>query len=190
MNRVAASSIWVLTGALWCSPTPAQPLPPELRLVLPVASLSGQTTMKYWGFDLYQATLWISPGFVETAYAQSTLALELTYLRDFRSADIAKRSIMEMRRQAPMTQEQEAAWEGQMQALFPDVKAGDRITGVNQPGSGALFWINGHRLGEVRDSAFAKQFFGIWLSPQTSEPQVRRALLAQAKPATSSSAAP
>jgi len=77
-----------------------------------------------------------------------------------------------------------------MRALFPDVKSGDRITGVNQPDTGAVFWINGRLLGEVRDPAFAKQFFGIWLSPQTSEPQLRRALLAHAKTSTPSSASP
>ena len=61
------------------------------------------------------------------------------------------------------------------------VKAGDRITGVYQPATGAVFWRNGSLLGEVRDPVFARQFFGIWLSPQTSEPQLRRALLASAK---------
>ena len=67
-----------------------------------------------------------------------------------------------------------------MRALFPDVKKGDRITGVHQSATGAVFWSNGRLLGEVRDPQFAKLFFGIWLSPQTSQPQLRRALLAQA----------
>ena len=103
-----------------------------------------------------------------------------TYLRDFTGADIAKRSLAEMRRQTPLTLAQESTWEHQMRALFPDVKAGDRITGLNQPATGAVFWRNGRLLGEVRDPVFARQFFGIWLSPQTSEPQLRRALLAPA----------
>jgi hypothetical protein len=74
-----------------------------------------------------------------------------------------------------------------MRALFPDVKAGDRITGVHLPGTGAQFWSNGRRLGEIRDSTFAKLFFGIWLAPQTSEPQLRQALLAKARPMTGGS---
>lgn len=190
MTCIASRTVWLLAASLYCCQVPAQSLPPELRPALPAASLSGQATMKYWGFAMYQATLWVAPGFVETAYAQSPLALELTYLRDFRGADIARRSIAEMRRQALMTQAQEVAWEGQMRALFPDVKAGDRITGVNQPASGVVFWSNGRLLGEVRDTAFATQFLGIWLSAQTSEPQLRRALLAQAKSARSANAAP
>jgi hypothetical protein len=95
-----------------------------------------------------------------------------------------------MRRQEAMTPAQALAWEGQMRALFPDVSTGDRITGVNQPGIGAVFWRNGQLLGEVRDVAFAQQFFGIWLSPQTSEPQLRRALLAQVSAAPAVRTAP
>lgn len=33
-------------------------------------------------------------------------------------------------------------------------------------------------VGEVADPEFARLFFGIWLSPNTSEPALRQALLA------------
>jgi hypothetical protein len=39
------------------------------------------------------------------------------------------------------------------------------------------FLLNGRPLGEVRDPDFARVFFGIWLSPRTSEPALREALL-------------
>lgn len=184
MKNIAACAILAGASCLFVLKTQAAPVPPELLAALPAASLSGQATMSFWGFDVYQATLWVAPGFVDSAYAQSTFALELAYLRDFKGADIAKRSLTEMRRQAPLDNAQQARWEGQMQALFPDVKAGDRITGVHQPGSGAAFWSNGRLLGEIRDTAFAKLFFGIWLSPQTSEPKMRQALLAQGRIST------
>jgi hypothetical protein len=165
-------------------------MPQELRDAVPEATLAGQARMTFWGFDVYRATLWVAPGFADASYAQSPFALELFYLRDFKGADIAKRSIAEMRRQTPMSPAQEAAWEGQMRALFPDVRTGDRIIGVNQPATGAVFWSNGRLLGEVRDAAFARQFFGIWLSAQTSEPELRRALLARATRAEPVTAAP
>ncbi len=182
MKNVAACALLAGAIGLFGIQTQAKSLPPELRNALPVATLAGQSTMTYWGFDVYQATLWVAPGFTESAFEQSGFVLDLAYLRDLKGADIARRSIEEMRRQAPMTAAQEAAWEGQMRALFPDVKKGDRITGVHQSGTGAVFWSNGRLLGEVRDPLFAKLFFGIWLSPQTSQPQLRRALLAQVAP--------
>jgi hypothetical protein len=178
----AAVGAALVAGALFCLQARATPVPQELRAALPTASLSGQAKMTFWGFDVYQATLWVAPGFVDSAYGQSAFALELAYLRDFKGADIARRSIAEMRRQAPLEAATQARWEARMRALFPDVKAGDRITGVHQPGSGAVFWSNGRLLGEIADPAFATLFFGIWLAPQTSEPQLRQALLAQARP--------
>ncbi len=190
MKKVAACAMFAGITGLFSLQIQAQALPSELRPVVPAATLSGQAKMTFWGFEVYQATLWVAPGFAEAAYEQSPFALELFYLRDFKGADIAKRSIAEMRRQTTMTLTQETAWEDQMLALFPDVKTGDRITGVHQPATGAVFWSNGRVLGEVRDAAFAKHFFGIWLAPQTSEPQLRRALLAQTKAATATSFAP
>ena len=64
-----------------------------------------------------------------------------------------------------------------MTRLFPDVRAGDRITGVHRPGTGARFFVNGRLQGELPDADFARLFFGIWLSPRTSEPALREALL-------------
>lgn len=183
MQRIANYAVVIAVAALLSAKATAQgpALPPELRASLPAASLSGQAKMRFLGFEVYQASLWTSPGFVDSAYAQTAFALELQYLRDFKGADIAKRSIAEMLRQGPLAPEVQTRWEVQMRALFPDVKAGDRITGVNQPGVGAAFWHNGKALGDVRDVTFAQQFFGIWLSPQTSEPQLRQALLAQGR---------
>ena len=42
--------------------------------------------------------------------------------------------------------------------------------------------MQGRTVGEVADAEFARLFFGIWLSPRTSEPQLRQALLALPAP--------
>ena len=62
------------------------------------------------------------------------------------------------------------------------MKPGDRIMGLYQPGSGAVFRFQGRTVGEVADPEFARLFFGIWLSPQTSEPRLREALLPTREP--------
>lgn len=182
-----------LAGAslLWDSQARAATLPPELDVALPVATLAGQATMSVWGFDVYQASLWVAPGFAASTYPQHAFALELSYLRNLRGHDIAGRSITEMRRQASINAQDEARWESSMRSVFPDVKPGDRLTGINQPGRGARFLGNGRLLGEIRDPEFARLFFGIWLAPQTSEPALRLALIslvaptsAQVKPVT------
>lgn len=177
-QAVLAGAAGLLSMQLW-----ANSLPPELRTALPTATLAGQAKLTFWGFAVYQATLWVAPGFDANAYAQHEFALELAYLRDFSGADIAKRSLTEMARQAPISDALASRWGDQMRALFPDVKAGERLTGINLPGLGARFMVNGEPLGDIADPEFARLFFGIWLSPQTSEPKLRLGLLQQVTPA-------
>ena len=104
----------------------------------------------------------------------------MAYLRDFSSKDIAERSITEMRRSAAISEEQAKTWINEMLRVIPDIKKGDRVMGIHRPGSGAQLLVNGKSSGEIRDAEFARLFFGIWLSPKTSEPKVRAALLAGA----------
>src|SRR6476620_3426315 len=99
----------------------------------------GQGTLRFLGFDVYRARLWVTPGFDASDYAARPLALELTYYRAFTAEAIAKRSIEEMRRAGSFTAEQAARWQQALQAALPDVKPGDRLLGVHQPGVGAVF---------------------------------------------------
>ena len=39
------------------------------------------------------------------------------------------------------------------------------------------FFKNGAPTGEVNEPGFAQDFFGVWLSPNTSEPDLRKSLL-------------
>lgn len=152
--------------------------PPELRGVMPEARPAGSTRLTVWGFEVYDASLWVHPGFRSGEWARRPLALELRYLRAFDGDDIAKRSLDEMQRTAPIPLAQSKAWLDGMKAAFPDVKRGDRLLGVYEPGVGARFFHNGVLTGAVRDAGFAERFFGIWLGAQTSEPAMREALVA------------
>jgi Chalcone isomerase-like len=142
--------------------------------------LRGQSRFRVWGFEVYDASLWTTPGFNPAQAEGQRLALELRYLRDFAAKDIAERSIKEMRRHASLAVDQESRWLAEMLRVFPDVRKGDRLLGLQRPGEAAVFWFNGRPRGEIRDGEFARRFFGIWLSPQTSEPALRRALLGSA----------
>lgn len=155
---------------------------PETLAELPGAQTTGTARMRFWGLAIYDATLWVRPGFRATRYAQHPLALELTYQRSLSGNAIAERSLQEMRRASPLAPEQETRWLAAMQEAFPDVKAGDRITGLHTPGVGARFWFNGQPRATLLDAEFSRLFFGIWLADTTSEPALRSALLARAAP--------
>jgi len=168
------------------SPVMAQTAPdandarPELETALPQHRLIGKGRLTVWGFQVYDARLWALPGFKTEGMPAHPFALELAYLRDFSSKDTAERSIKEMRRSASINEEQAKTWMTAMQRVIPDIQKGDRIMGINQPGIGAQFFVNGKASGDIRDSEFARLFFGIWLSPKTSEPKLRDFLLSGA----------
>jgi len=152
-----------------------------------VAALSGvvptaPVRLRVWGFEVYDARLWMPVGFRHSQYAQYSFALELQYLRRLEGAAIASRSIDEMRRVGSFTDAQAQSWLAAMRELFPNVSAGERITGVNLPGVGAEFWVNGQRVGAVNDLTFARLFFGIWLDERSSEPKMRAQLLQGLQP--------
>ncbi|MEW5887364.1 MAG: chalcone isomerase family protein [Pseudomonadota bacterium] len=138
---------------------------------------SGQGLLRVWGFEVYRARLWVGPRFNPADHASDALALELEYLRAFSAASIASRSIEEMRRQQHIAPDQGERWQRALQAVLPDVRAGDRLLGVYRPGQAAQFRQPNRVLGEVPDALFARLFFGIWLAPTTSEPGLRAALL-------------
>lgn len=137
----------------------------------------GTARLRVWGFEVYDASLYASPGFDAQRFAEQRFGLELAYLRSFKGPDIAERSLDEMRALGAIDAAQAERWLKAMSALFPDVQRGDRITGVHVPSTGARFYLNGQWLGEVADESFSRLFFGIWLSPKTSQPGMRRALI-------------
>ena len=139
---------------------------------------AGEALLTVWGFEVYQARLWVAPAFRARDYAAAPLVLELAYRRDFRGADIARRSLQEMQRLAPLEPERAARWERELAGLLPDVRAGDRLSGWHRPGQGARFLRgDGGLLGDLDDPAFSRLFFGIWLDPRSPDPALRQRLL-------------
>jgi len=170
---VAGVALLLAVGGAWAASPPQ-----EVSTTLPEVTLSGNSRFTYFGFDVYDASLWVTQDFSADAYERHPFALSLTYLRDFTGDAIATRSVDEMRRQPGSTDDQMAAWRRLMQQLFPNVRKGDRLTGIHRPGEGAVFLVNGRLLGTIRDAEFSRRFFGIWLSSQTSSPRLREALFA------------
>lgn len=154
--------------------------PPELAGLLHEVTLLGRKRFTVFGFAVYDASLWVEPGFNARDYARHGFALDLLYQRDFSNVSITRRSIDEMERQAPLTDERRQTWQTWLRTAFPDVRKGDRITGIHPPQGGVIFLTNGRQTGRIDDPEFGRLFFGIWLASNTSEPALRQALLGAA----------
>lgn len=152
-------------------------VPPEVDAELPNAKRLGSGRLRFMLLHVYDARLWVRDGFNAVDFAKASLALELEYARTLFGGLIADRSLAEMRRNADITDDKAQHWLAVMRQLFVDVHKGDRITGVQVPGVATRIFVNGRFRGEVRDAEFTRLFFGIWLSPATSEPALRDALL-------------
>ena len=177
MKKIAACAL--VAGAastLGIGTLAAQPAPRAAPLA--GTQLAGQGTLRFLGLAIYRARLWVSPGFEPGDYTARPLALEFDYGRHASAQVIAERSIQEMRRIGSFSAQQGARWQQALQAALPDVKSGDRLVGIYRPDAGVVVELDGRTVGEVKDPAFARLFIGIWLSPQSSEPRLRQALLA------------
>lgn len=134
----------------------------------------GRLSIVFW--DVYDATLYAPNG---EWNPEEPHALSIRYFREIEGADIAERSIEEMRKQGFSDERLLADWHKQMLAIFPDVKDGTELTALFTHQKTTDFYHNGKRIGSVNAPLFGKHFFDIWLSEKTSEPSLRKALLGQ-----------
>jgi hypothetical protein len=146
---------------------------------LPEARVVGAGELRLLGFRIYSARLWSA----ERPLAEnSPFALELTYHREISREQLVDASVREIRRLfgSRVSAVQLDDWQAQMQRAFVDVTPGARIIGVHLPGIGARFYAGTQLQHEVRDAAFARAFFAIWLDPRTRNPELRAQLLGSA----------
>lgn len=175
MWRIVLAAVLGVGSALAQS-APAENSRPELAS-LKAAKPTLPVRLRVWGFEVYDARLWVPADFRYSQYTEHAFALELQYLRRLEGSAIASSSLTEMRRVGSFTDEQAQSWGAALRGIFPNIGPGERITGVNLPGVGAEFWVNGQRAGAVADPFFARLFFGVWLNERISEPQLRTKLL-------------
>ena len=136
--------------------------------------LQGQGRMTFWGFDVYDARLYVGDQRGQTGFA-----LDLNYLRSLKGSDITKRTIDEMQRLG-VSEANRSTWGRKLNGIFPDVVSGSSLTAIHVPGRGTVFLHNGKPAGEIAGDDFARAFFSIWLDPKTAAPKLRTALIGQA----------
>lgn len=162
----------------------ADAAPAVVAAAIPGCRLAGRGSFSWWGFKVYDAALWVGPRGLDPARLDAEpFALELRYARDLVGSRIADASTDLMARMDAGTPEQREAWRDRMRGVFPDVRAGDTLTGVYDPAAGATrFALDGAWIGAIPGRAFARAFFAIWLSDRSEDPALRRRLIAGLEP--------
>ncbi|MGL1833122.1 chalcone isomerase family protein [Rhodocyclaceae bacterium SMB388] len=135
----------------------------------------GSGELRWFGFRVYRAALWAADPLRWDTH--DDFALVIRYARAIDASRLVQASLDEMRRLGQASEAQLSGWGPRLQAAFPDVAAGDRITGVNLAGRGVAFYFGNELTVEILDPAFARAFFAIWLDERTREPGLRARLL-------------
>lgn len=152
---------------------------------VPEARLAGEGEYTWFGMRIYRAQLWVGPlGYQGAASATAPFVLELRYARALDGKKIAEASYEQMQKIGAGTEAQRLAWLATMRRVFPDVTEGQRIAGAYRAGiaPGVRFYLDDKLLADVSDGDFARAFFAIWLSPASTAPKLRAALLQSAAP--------
>ena len=141
----------------------------------------GTGELRFFGLRIYKATLFATKDFNPAQYAQSPILLKIEYQRAFEGKLIAERSLLEMKRQGKIANSTAAVWLDLMTKAFPDLAAGDRLSGQTDGKGSVTFMHNESPTAQIQDPEFAARFFGIWLHEATSAPEMRTQLLGLTK---------
>lgn len=137
----------------------------------------GQSRFEYYFWDVYDAKLATPSG--KYQFGQHPVKLSLTYLRDFAAKDIVKATDEQWQHLGKTNLI--GKYDQELLALWPDIKEGETLSFITDEQGDGTFYHNDSKLGGIDDSAFDDNFLAIWLSPQTSEPTMRKQLIGEQK---------
>jgi len=134
----------------------------------------GQARLDFMIWPIYDSRLYSVDGNYQEG--QLPLRLEIQYLRDVDAVDLVKHTQSEWQRQG-LSHVGEQQWLATLSRLLPSVKKNDVLTLLVDEQGGSAFSVNGEPLGRIEDPHFGQHFLAIWLSPNTTRPELRQALL-------------
>lgn len=134
----------------------------------------GSSDMSWTFFKLYNITLLTGDGQYDAGtYPQ---ALEIRYYRNIDNEDLVKATADQWRKLG-IPESRSRDWLSSLRSLWPDIRENDTLRiEVDVDGSNR-FLHNGNDIGGIEDSEFSDSFLAIWLSPDTSRPDIRKKLV-------------
>ena len=138
----------------------------------------GAARLKVLFWDIYESSLYTPDG--TWSEGVRPLRLDIRYLRAISALDLVKQTGKEWAEQGKSSPEH-VVWQGELLSIWPDVTEGDVISLAIDPSGVSTFLFNGNAIGTIGDPQFGEDFAGIWLSPDTTRPALRRQLIGEAE---------
>ena len=157
--------------------------------VISFNSLSSEKILKDYLSDYYQlGTGKLSIFFIDiydiSLFSQTKdylkdkpFAIVINYLRDLKSNQIVDSSIDEITRMSSPSGDDLENYRSIFTSLFPNIYSGDQLIGIRTANNDGVFFHNKKPIGKINDEKLVDSFFDIWLSDETSNPELREKLL-------------
>jgi hypothetical protein len=178
MQRILCllAALMLLAAPAFAGDKPVMQKPHEIAPYIRTSEAYGQGTLHKLFMKVYDTSLWTD---AKDWSMKETFALCIRYNMNFKVKELVDRSITEMERTGKLSDDEKASYRKQLTAGFHDVHPGDVISAVYQPKKGVTFFYDGKKNGTGLGAALSERFMNIWLGPDTSEPALRRELIAR-----------
>lgn len=137
----------------------------------------GEADLSILWFDVYNAELLSADGrYVGT---KTPLILKLNYRRNISQRDLLDETQKQIEKFARTAQTDR--WLAKLSQIWPNIKKGDQLAfWVDQKNIGHFFY-NANWIGSLEDPAFSSAFIQIWLSDNSSYPDLAKKLRGSVK---------
>ncbi|WP_261904859.1 chalcone isomerase family protein [Vibrio fortis] len=137
----------------------------------PVGDLNkqGEGEMTYLFWTLYNAELYTTP-------TRTEQALKIEYYRDIESKDLVD-ATQDQWEKLGYSDSKIKSWIAPLYDMWPNVKQGSTLTIRVSENQQSQFYFDEQPIGTITDTQFGPAFLSIWLSENTSEPELRQQLL-------------
>jgi len=152
--------------------------PSELAAYFKAQNPFGSGPLHFLWMHPYDGALWTD---APRWSFEKPFALTLFYRTRFSKDELAETSVKEMKRLSELPPETLQKAGKKLEAIFPSVKAGDRISAVYLPPETLHFYYNGTRTGTLTGRELIEPFVGIWLSEDSRIPEFRDAMLGRSQ---------
>ena len=149
-------------------------LPQEIQVKLKNPILVGSATLNILIFDFYDIDLWAQTDQLDY---NRIFAISIKYKKNFSKESLVSQSIKEMRKNSPVSAEQELRYKKDLNSVFMEIKPGDVKSAIFIPNSHLELYHNHEFIGNITDQRLARLFVDIWLNEESSFPKLTAKLI-------------
>lgn len=133
---------------------------------------SAKFSVLFW--DIYNSHLFTKSGRYEENTNQDVI-FKIEYSKDITADELIKRTVEQWQHLNYKKSDYEA-FIPRLKSIWPNISAGDSLT-LYRDSQSTEFYFNNMNIGVIDNEEFYKLFLAIWLSADTSEPELRQSLI-------------